>query len=575
MSIEQGEAVPAPQGSIEALRQARYSVAERVALSEQKRVLGFADAHSRSFPVLAACREGLPAYEWVVTAKTLFVMDALGIDSVSLREHLKGGSNGPAAIAIMDFGTQRLVVSVQDPQDITYALHTSEEERNRAAQSEGEAAAAVQAKIQQRLQKSPAHQALAAAKAAYAGAGTLPESVATEAFDYREDPLGTLLFLSDIGLVNEASDTSCNWRLGRELPLMLDEYLQEVPLSTAGRLQQGGRTLFTWGTGVKKELEIDSRQGTSTFRMTRRPIDMYLESTASNQTHKSLPFIETECAEQLMGALDKAGLMFHPALQLEMIQDQQANGNGGFYTRLTRQIAKWINDPSKLRLSDMLVPHKPELSGLELANDPYAGLGAYSSFMSLEQKEELETQARACYEKVDRTIPSAAAAVLFQMIDGVFARTKQPPESWPSDLPVTREQVSMVHGACFNALSYYVQAALSPGKLASMVYGGVVMLEKTLGAHSFLSGEPLIFNGVRLPKGALFSKAEGRGKDQGWYLQRLTPFAFNEAADQIVFGSEIGAVAQLTQQLGELSIKALVKPMTLEQILMLQGNNEG
>jgi hypothetical protein len=374
--------------------------------------------------------------------------------------------------------------------------------------------------VKQRFAQSPAHQALARANQQLKQADETPHGFIMESFDPTIDPIGTLAFLEDIGMT---SGLDYRFREG----MTAAELLENVGACAAYGVTQTENEathIFDWEQewtgGVLKSLTIDKQTGAYQFEVVQDPAARYLEQ--GNQTQeRAVPFIETECARELCSVLDNAGLMFHPQLQSEMMDLGEADRYGSIYTQLSREVAKWVDNPDRTALRNVFVP-------AEAARDYDADDG--------------EQAVRQRWAAVPHTAHGEAATTLLGMIDSSLARV--PGAEQPSDLPVTHKEVKIRDGACFDVTSYYIGAAGGRNGLRTIDEGGVKLLEKTMGSHTFMSTEPLVFNGVQLPKGALFNK-----NDDGYAFTRLTMFAFDNPADQIaVAGSELAKTQASEEQ---------------------------
>ena len=227
--------------------------------------------------------------------------------------------------------------------------------------------------------------------------------------------------------------------------------------------------------------------------------------------------------------------MLHPKIQEEIMKPGSADRYGSVYTQITRELAKWINDPSRFKLSELIVPYDESFSGRNLRGQ--GGSDGYDYHPNAETENREEDARKLWTQANTQPTSSEAANTLINLVNGVLERQQN--KDFSSDLAVTKTQIRIKDGACFDVLNYYLGAAnnvdLNPNYLSKFVAeNNVKLLKKTMGSHTFLSTDPIVFNGVKLPKGALFTKT-----DDGWALLRLTPFSFDQANDQKAFGTEI------------------------------------
>lgn len=427
----------------------------------------------------------------------------------------------------------------------------------------------VNEKVKQRFAQSPAHQASHKAIAILAHSEETPHGITTDPFDPLIDPLGTLAFLEDLGLMRGLDS---RFRQGQSAQDILETAVANIPDFIATKKETDGSHSIVWGdgwaSGVIKKLHIDKTTGSYQFSAVQDPAANYFEQ-ANQSAEKAIPFIETECARELCSILDKKGLMFHPSIQAEIMGMGEADRYGSIYTQISREIAKWVDNPDRTQLSNLFVPHEADYYGTEVAKKmvygksmpiyQYENRHGYEDFDEPDtRKETPEVLVREKWISAPHSADGEAANVLLTMIDDSLAR--DPSSEQITDLPVTKGPVKIRDGACFDVTSYYVGAATNAHSqpLRKVTESGVTLLEKTMGAHTFLSTEPMVFNGVRLPKGALFIKSK-----DGWAFTRLTMFAFDQPQDQIaVGGSELAKTLKNEQeavrQLGSSTLDALI-----------------
>lgn len=537
--------------NLEQLQAGRDAWAEKTADSRIRSIFAASAVEDRRYAVSSAPSNGVP-YDDALGASTLFSLEALGIDA--RRILIETGADAGASnevIASKTIGGDVLEIRRQG-HGVSFIVNAEYPD------SSGDPSAAIGVALQERIAQSPVQQAIIAARERYMPEfdDPIPDTVETEPFSYVEDPWATLTFLTDNGLVWSSEGIVSSVRSGMPPIEAIDTLLNTVKVA---RNELGNVTKLSWSDlGVRRELDIDKQNGTLVFRARRRPTDYWLER-ANQSGDTSLPFLETECAKKLSDTLDRTGLMFHPELQRMMMDtDHDSNRYGSIYTQLSREIAKWVNNPDRVRLSNLFVPFDPEFIGPKLvAREGETALRHYREKYA-ESADDVEAHVRAMYAGADKIMDDIPASTLFGMVDDVLARGLGQADT---DLPVTDEIVHITYGACFDVTSYYVGAAAAAPQhkgLKSIEADGVKMLEKEHGIHTFLTQEPVVFNGVRLPKGALFQ----RSSDNKWAFLRLTPFAFDEAKDQMVFGSEISKTLRNERsglmRMGGISMSGLV-----------------
>lgn len=390
----------------------------------------------------------------------------------------------------------------------------------------------IRERIIARYEQSPAHQALHET-AEHLKGGAVGETVTTAAFDPMVDVLGTNAALDQLGFYTKGAVSS----------LAIPESLTQVQ------------------AGIETTVNYDSETGMMSFAFTSSPDYWYAERANQNHRVESVPFIETRCAEEVFEALAEAGLTIHPAYQQEMVRVGEAERFGSVYTRMSREIAKWVDRPDRVHVGNIFVLDTPDSqAGLMSQPDAVWGFEDAEYQKTPEQKEEEVADIQARLLSIDESELSEPSKLLFRLAKQSLTRdadTQTLPE-----LPVTREHIEFTFGSCFDVAGYYLQAIDVRG-LHIRREGGVSMLEKTHGGHTYLLTHPTILNGVELPRGSLMQK----GADGGWAILRLTPFCFDTKEDQLATGSELekayedqvvrarnigaaGFIATMTQTLG-------------------------
>lgn len=532
----------------EDLLNGRYELAVQQAESDARLALGF-NQSTYANSSIDKLRDTYIAYDiGRVQASDLIAFDALGINpselAVATRDYINEESDvlysptvGDETIAVRHRGNG---LSLK----LTVAGHETDYSRPMPA-------TAINQKIKERYDAIPGYRALNEVKALWQDQRHLPPVIATQPFSVDGDPLGHAMFLSDIGLI-DGSQIADKLRSGLSVEEISTEF-KDILAFDVDEASDATRTTYTWGGAAERKLTHDKETGTYTFSVTQRPELAYAEVANQAPTVESIPFLETDAAKQLCSILDSAGLMFHPAYQLEMMRIGEAERFGSAYTQITREIAKWVDKPDRALMSKLFVPKDPAYSGTTLIeNSSDFTLREYYDQTADGSAEDIESLVRKKWQDatLERTISGDAALAIVNMVDDIIGREASTEVA--TDLPVTNQDIKISYGACFDVASYYLFSETRPYEAEN----GVPMLEKLGGAHTFLTTEPLVFNGVRLPKGALMTR-----QDDGWAFLRLTPFSFDNSDDKMAFGSEVSKALRdpkvTSQALGSLSIARL------------------
>ncbi len=481
-------------------------------------------------------------------------LDGLGVDTGDLSAKLSSPENYDDKIADIDVDDEHIKIDQRGSGLVLYFQKDGYED----ALGSNVHPKLIRDLVSRRFANSPGHAELHKIHSLLADTVDVPQEVSTSPFDPDQDPMASLAFLVDVGLLNSPYSLTKDLASGKTPSEIRDGLLATVPEHRAVITETEDKRIYTWGIGVVKQLTIDNKTGTYSFSVKQDPAANYPEQ-ANQSSHTEIPFIDTECASELCGLLDASGLMFHPSFQAKMMDLKQADRYGSIYTEISRKIAKWINRPEGLTLSSLFVPANPEYTGIKLAEkmkfDTEMAVYQYQDSIGDVNNEE---DVRKLWQAANRSVKGEAANVLVDMINGSLDRGDNP----DSDLEVTGHDVKIRDGACFDVIAYYLGAATHPFGKAGLVkttVNEVDLLEKTYGSPTFLSTVPIVFNGVKLPKGSLFTKNE-----DGWAFLRTTVFAFDEPADQIaVAGSEMAKAlanqADAAREIGGTSLANLVE----------------
>lgn len=213
----------------------------------------------------------------------------------------------------------------------------------------------------------------------------------------------------------------------------------------------------------------------------------YFEQPNQDKLKKTLPFIESKTAQDLLNSLDNAGISFSPSFMLEMSSARENDGFGCVLTQISREIAKFVNDINRLNFNPLFRKDDEILDKIQKINTT--------------------------------NIQDKTAKALILMLQDIVLR-KDNLDNVDSDLEVTKSEVLMKDGSCFDVVGYYEEGRRM-GRLKLETYGDVQLIHKfNYGSDTYMTTGPIIFNGIHLPPGALMKK----GDDGKFALVRLTPY---------------------------------------------------
>lgn len=539
--------------NLNALQDGRYERSLRSAEMAARRIFSGNRLESPYTSVTSVSDGGFP-YEYnYMSADSALSLAAIGVDLEQVYANMAAAEGYEAKpVTTVTAGLESLQVSTLGQCGLQFRFKV-EGQNNREAKPN-----LLTKMVEDRFYHSPGHRALGDVHRRITDLDQLPATITTETFDPKEDLLGSLVFLQDIEAVNETRFDATTRVRDLTTEILLGKIL-DMPPYRGTITETDDAYLATFGKDVKKQLNINKQTGSYQLSVSVDPATHYLETP--NQAHgiKSVPFIETECASNLCRQLDEVGLMFHPKFQFEMMSTADADRYGNVYTDMSREVAKWINNPDRTYLSKLFSPIDDEYQGGSLL-DHAKQWGARAEDISqqydytTDNPAAREASVRQRWGKRGRTPSGEAASTLLALVDGALNRPVNQPLS--SELPVTSGEISIRNGACFDVSTYYVSAA-AMFRVNKVVVGGVELLEKTMGSHTYMTTRVTEFNGVALPKGSLLSRA-----DDGWAFLRLTPFTFDSDADQLAFGSELAKTREnevvALQRLGGTTLSHLV-----------------
>lgn len=510
------------------LREGRFRLAEEESARQMQRHIS-RDRLEDPGTTLDSVTVGLGTDCGVVTSEDLLAFDALGVD-------IKDILHKTAADSEIEEGS---VFATAEVDEEKLSIHRFGEGIHVKLEIEGQNPSArdrvgskkIKEKIKDRFASSPGHIQLASLKQGLEGT---PKEISTEWFNPREDELGSLVFLQDIQL-SSSIRVANQLRDGQSISEIINQQLDSIPDYLATTQQTETETIYTWGEELKQYLIVDKISGNWRYALRSNPEEKYLEE-ANQSSAKEIPFIDTECAKQMLDWMSEEGIMFAPSMQREIMRVGQADRYGSIYTQISREIAKWVNRPER-STTNLFVAMDEEFHGTKLLDkDPRA----YENIVR-EKGYENQEKVIESLRNIDLDRFDPAARTIMSLVKQSLTR-----ESLDSQLPVTKENISITDGACFDVLVYYMASADGPkGDIYNIEVDGVPMLEKKHGRHTFMLLEETMFNGVKLPKGSLMARAS----DSGWAFLRLTPLSLDSEEDQKAAGSEIAKVLHNEQKL--------------------------
>jgi hypothetical protein len=528
---------PQSHSSIQELQLARQELAERFALNNVKTI---ADQAAHVEPAIARVKNYGGSYD----CPTLTPADLLGIEAAGFDINNIVSDTGPKSgkefevIAEHQYGEDNLTIS-RYADGVTFSLYPV----NGNPPEKIKSSDIINAMLVERVERSPAHQAIKTGlEAMNEGSATV---LNTPDFKGFEDPLGTAVALSSLGLLSPYG-MARKMRTGMSASEALQDELKTLKV-TGGRVEstQDG-LIVSWGDSSIKTLRVDKESGDFKLSIEGNPDDYYVEH-ASTSNVKAIPFVETECAQELCDLLDSLNLMFHPKFQALMLNSSDKEMRyGGVYTEISREIAMMVNRPDNLNISSIIVPKNDKFTPAQLIEGHYNPQNIKYNYEVFEQQQagdgvDVEQDVRNSLSGLTANYTGESAATIVGLISQLLDRADS--GAIDSELPVSDQDVSMRDGSCFDVFFYYIGAinqnhmASQSVELKKVKVNDVAMLEKTYGKHTFLTTQPVRFNGVNLPKGSLMAN-DGNG---GWVFSRLTPFAFDEPKDQLAMGSEVTA----------------------------------
>lgn len=538
------------------LQEARWSSAESLANDQVNKVVKNLDRIENPITGLLTDRSFNGIYIGLdACANEFMAYEAAGVDIFGIIQNNASDTNissrsfvgGAVSLSFkMDSGT------LLYKWETTEALDQDEESAVRTAYDEE-----VSSKVIERYSKSSIYRLI---RESLAGKeGTLVSEFTLSDLDMLEDGLASASFLTDIGY--PGADSTFRDKVVRKHQTLPD-YINEILYAQSGGHDQSEDADYmrkSWRTdGVQKTLFFDKRTGRASYSVEATPEMLYVE-TASKSQEQSLPFVDTHCAKELCSLLAGQGLMFSPAIQEIILTPGAADSYGSVYTQMSREIAKWVNQPQRTAVRNLFVPYDAEFSDVHLFerynpmleyNDKVTDYGILEEAIDQQEK---YVRDRLMSVSVDGM--SEPTRVLVGLVQQVLTRSDE------SALNVTEHAISIRKGACFDVAGYYLEGVDMPRQLEGVAIeqvNGTTLLKKTYGGKTHMLTAPIKFNGVTLPKGSLMTRETDDGR---WAFLRLSPFTFDDSSDRLATGSELQKAVRSIRAgelLGQLTMSEIV-----------------
>lgn len=334
------------------------------------------------------------------------------------------------------------------------------------------------------------------------------EAQLSTTFDIKNDPFVVANVLEEVGLIKRPADLLAEAdapTIDQIVQQIVEKTIQEsVVVSNQSRqleaeLEPGLKLIFTQPTSEELESISDWSIAVQVDLTT-------LSQEVANQSPRERcePFFLRSTGKECVAAMQSAGLQFSSQFEQFVVTGVSADFTdryGGPFTHISRLLAKVIWSGDMNRLADIFV-------------------SATGEKITLKQLELF-----ALYQTDDEGV---------KLIQAIMSQLVQK-RDLVNDVSMTEQRIAINDGACFDVASYYAQA-LDLGQLAKISIDKAMFLEKTHGSHTFLNMQPIVFNGLQLPKGCLFT----RDDDGKLGFLRLTPFALDSREDMVAaFGTEV------------------------------------
>jgi len=334
-----------------------------------------------------------------------------------------------------------------------------------------------------------------------------------QSFSLVDQPLTTAVVFEQLGL------------FGIYAPKLRPEEVHDIQQTAINRILQAGERRAnlhsdgtvnsincSFGEGILLRFipddpatTVDTLAQSSWRLMGEKDLDPLLKEKGNQAPSvKCESFIHRSTGQAIIVAMERAGLRFSADFEQFVVSSRSHEYDeryGGVYTQLSRVFAKCIWSGSIDRLKNVFV----------------SATGAPPSVDELWLLAEHETENEGV-----RHIQALLAQILNNPSD-------------QSEIEPTETQVKIQNGACFDVTSYYCQA-VSQNKTYARKINGKPFLLKTHGSNTLMNAEPIMFKGINLPRGSLFTI----GGDGKLAFLRFTPFMFDTREDMVSsFGTEV------------------------------------
>lgn len=357
-----------------------------------------------------------------------------------------------------------------------------------------------------------------------------------EAYDLSDEKVDTvmLFMLSNPKTKMLAKDRAVFTESLYRLPVHLPEDRNDPRVSAAGVyfdedgnlvkiLQEVGRTTGVYhGMYFEPGTHVDPTE--TSFKLgVEIGVDRALLEPDSTNSFLVDPFLEQLTGKALTRSIES--LQLTPSSRLVNILEAQ-DGSYGYddlygnsYSELTREVAKFINDPSR----------------------PVSEL-----FQDEDAASKLKTMDLA-------TIEDLATRVFFELLQKALKREEG--QNFESEVPVFEGKIHMRQSACRDA-EYYFCADVDEGGYDVVDVQGKPMLHKYSGGKTAINLEPLIYKGVEIPAGGLFQRHRDEEGKTSYAFVRMTTYALDEQSAASAYTWQHEKIKQVKPN-GDISLQKL------------------
>jgi len=488
-----------PARTLDHIRHARETEALKVSENSLRNRVGSLSYENGLHTSLVKVPDFAPCYDvGQVSYVDLMAYESIGVSNETIFEFLTHKPDSSEAEPFKTTVGKETITTARYSQGVTLQLDV---EGHQPSSSDIKTPVEVTNKIKDRIKTSPAHQAIRDLDEKLQTMEEIIEGVQTDYFDPDTDKLGTLSMLSQGGFISHVA---------RQEAVISDLGVVNILESQNGhsveRFEEPGSITYRRSkNGIITEVVVDKESGEIILGFD-SDVDYFYYEQANQSSAESIPFVETVCAKEMFSALDEIGVTFSHKYLDEMMLIGESNRFGSVYTQLSREISKWVDRPERISVSNVFMSPNSE-SNVEIEGN--------------NERDESAVETKEIINKllsINTNNMSEPTRVLFTMIQDSLDR-KSADKTGLLELPITKSEIHIDGGACFDVASYYVGAAGDGIGLSRIEVGGVKLLKKTHGYHTFMLEQPALLNGVRLPKGSLMQK----GEDEGWAVLRWTP----------------------------------------------------